>query len=288
MAFTTGTSGTVAGSRLGRNLRLTAGFSALFAGWAIHDATVAHAQSPTAAVDVVGIKLGMAAADAVAAIKADNPRLGIHSQTLVLEGFDQPMVTAIVGDQAGEAGKDKEELQLLVTTPPARPVVWGIQRTYYYTPQNSPSLDNALAGLRKKYGPENAYFNPDPRVMTKVMSWVYDLNGKPLGDAEAHTLFLACDAFLAAHFNPVALRNDLDGTNRPSECSSIILATATLQSGRLVTDESIVVSNLIFRVNNGALYRASIEATRAVALAAAKVRQEKHGEAVDQRGPPKL
>ncbi len=110
---------------------------------------VAQSQTPGASVDVVGIKLGMPMPAAVAAVRADNARLGMQNDTLQLEGFGQPFVTSVVADQAGEAGKDKEQIQLLITTPPHAQVVWGIRRLYTYSDQTRPSLDNTLAGLRR-------------------------------------------------------------------------------------------------------------------------------------------
>ena len=66
----------------------------------------ALAQAP--ALDVVGIRLGMTMSDAVAAIKADNPKLSVQTQTMALEGFDQPFATAVVANQPTESGKDGE------------------------------------------------------------------------------------------------------------------------------------------------------------------------------------
>jgi hypothetical protein len=248
----------------------------------------AFAQAPTAAVDVVGIKLGMPMAEAMAAIKADNPKLSVQTQTMVLEGFEQPFATAIVASQPTESGKDGEEITLLLTTPPSHQVVWGIQRTYHYGPQSMPSLDNTLAGLRRKYGAENAFLlDTDPRNLTKTIAWAYDTSGKPAGAAQGKPLYLACDAYLANHFSPIALNNDLHGMASPPQCNSIILAKAVVLGGQGPAGAP-VVGNLIFQVTNGAMYRASVDATRGVAMAAARAREEKQSEKIDQRGAPKL
>jgi hypothetical protein len=249
----------------------------------------AFAQTPTPAIDVVGIKLGMPMADGVAAIKANNPKLSLKTENLTLEGFDQPFATAIVANQPAESGKDGEEVTLLLTTPPNHQVVWGIQRTYHYGPQSMPSLDNTIAGLRKKYGAENAFpLITDPRIMTKTVAWAYDTGGKMLGSAEGKALYLACDAYLGNHFSPIALSNDLYGVGHPAQCDSIILATVTVLAAQSAADGTTVVGNLIFKVTNGAMYRASLDATRAVAVAAAQAREKKQAEKVDQRGAPKL
>jgi hypothetical protein len=248
----------------------------------------AFAQAPTSAVDVVGIKLGMPMADAVAAIKADNPKLSVQTQTMVLEGFEQPFATAIVASQPTESGKDAEEITLLLTTPPSHQVVWGIQRTYHYGPQSMPSLDNTLAGLRRKYGAENAALpDADSRSLTKTMAWAYDTSGNLVGAAQGKPLYLACDTYLANHFSPIALNNDLHGMASPPQCNSIILAKAVVLAAQGPAGAP-VVGNLIFQVTNGAMYRASLDATRAVAMAAAQAREKRQSEKIDQRGAPKL
>jgi hypothetical protein len=249
----------------------------------------ADAQSPSAAIDVVGIKLGMPLPEAVAVVKTYNPKLGLQTQTLELEGFDKPFVTAIVARQPTESGKDSEEITLLVTTPPSNQVVWGIQRIYHFGPQTMVSLDNTVAGLRKKYGAENAYpLNTDTRVMTKGVAWAFDTSGKLMDSAQAKALYLACDAYLSGHFNPVALNNDLQGTPSPPQCNSVILANASIQAAQSAALGTTVVGNLIFQVTNGAVYRAAINATRDVAIAAARAREKKESQKVDQRGAPKL
>lgn len=99
---------------------------------------------------------GRSRSTAIAAIKAENPSLGLQNQTMQLEGFAQPFVTLVAADQPGVAGKDKEAIQVLVVTPPNPQVVWGIRRAYTYSDQTRPLLDNSLAGLRKKYGPRSS------------------------------------------------------------------------------------------------------------------------------------
>jgi hypothetical protein len=248
----------------------------------------AFGQAPTAAIDVVGIKLGMPMADAVAAIKADNPKLSVQTQTMTLEGFDQPFVTAIVATQSIESGKDNEQVTLLLTTPPNHQVVWGIQRTYHYGPQSMPSLDNALAGLRRKYGAENAILmDTDSRQLTKTMAWAYDTGGKLMSPAEGKALYVACATYLENHFSPIALNNDLHGMASPPQCKSVILAKA-VALGAQGPAGAPVLGNLIVQVTNGAMYRASIDATRAVAMAAAQAREKKESKKIDQRGEPKL
>jgi hypothetical protein len=74
----------------------------------------------------------------------------------------------------------------------------------------------------------------------------------------------------------------------PAQCNSIILATASVQADRSPTDGAVVVNNLIFQFANGATFLPSIDATRAVSLAAVKARETKNSEKVNQRGAPKF
>jgi hypothetical protein len=270
------------------NLPRTSGFFAIPVGICFIAGSAAFAQAPTAAIDVVGIKLGMPIADAVAAIKADNPKLSIETQTMVLEGFDQPFATSIVARQSIESGKDSEEVTLLLTTPPNHQVVWGIQRNYHYAQQSMPTLDNTLVGLHRKYGVENAaLMNPDSRNLTKTIAWAYDTSGKLMETAQGKALWLACNAYLENHFSPIALNNDLHGMASPPGCNSLILARATLQGAPGPAGVP-VLGNLIFQVTNGAMYRASLDATRAVAISAAQAREKKQSQKIDERGAPKL
>ena len=246
------------------------------------------AQTAAPNLDVVGIKLGTSVKAAVAIMKANNPRLMVQEQTLQLEGFDQLVSTAIEGSVSGEAGKDTEHFQLGVTMPPSSQVVWGINRTYTYATKNMPSLDMTIAALRKKYGPENIPPDPDPRAGTKFMVWVFDAQGRPLAAGPAHTLYLTCSTPLANAFGSTTILNELHGVRMPAECDAVVLVTASLQSSANVIPGSVVVGNLIVQVANGPAYRASMEATRRVVMAAVKARENKQKQEVDKRGEPKV
>jgi hypothetical protein len=249
----------------------------------------APAQAQTANLDIVGIKLGMPVKDALAALKTDKPKLSLQEQTLQLEGFDQPLLTTVLGSESGAAGKDSESLDVEFTMPPSKQVVWGIQRIYSYADQNKPSLDNTIAGLRKKYGPENISPDPDPRNMTKFMAWVFDAHGKPLAPGLAKTVNMACTSALGNAFGGGSgLRNDLAGTRGPVQCDSIIQVTASVQASNGIIAGSTVVYNLIVQIADGPMYRASVDATRTVAINANTARETKQKSEVDKRGSPKL
>ena len=248
----------------------------------------AAAQSSAPNLDVVGIKLGMPVKTAVTAIKASNPRLTVQEDTFQLEGFDQVVLSSIVASVSGEAGKDTEQFSLGITMPPSPQVVWGVRRTYTYAPQNMPSTALTMGALRKKYGPESIPVDPDPRNLTKAMIWVFDPQGRPVAPARAHSLYMACDAPLSNAFQTTAISNELAGGRMPVECDSVVMISASVQSSSNVVPGSIVVGNLIVQVANGPAYRASIEATRRVVMAAVNGRQNKQKEEINKRGAPKI
>jgi hypothetical protein len=246
------------------------------------------AQSAAPNLDVVGVKLGMPVKTAVATMKANNPRLTLQEDTFQLEGFDQVVLSSIEASVSGEAGKDTEHFSLGITMPPGPQVVWGVRRIYTYAPQNMPSTALTMAALRKKYGQENIPVDPDLRNLTKAMIWVFDAQGKPVAPARAHSLYLACDAQLSNAFQTTAIRNELAGVRMPAECDSVVMISASVQSSSNVVPGSIVVGNLIVQVANGPAYRASIEATRKVVMAAVNGRQNKQKEEINKRGAPKI
>jgi hypothetical protein len=248
----------------------------------------ARAQSSAPSLDVVGIKLGMPVKTAVATMKANNPRLNVQEDTFQLEGFDQVVLSSIVAAVSGEAGKDTERFELGISMPPSPQVVWGIRRTYTYAPQNLPSMDLTVAALRKKYGQENIPADPDPRNLTKSMIWVVDSQGRLLGPGPAHSLYMTCYTPLSNAFSTTSIVNELHGVRMPAECDSVVMVSASVQASANAVPGSIVVGNLIVQVANGPAYRASIEATRKVVMAAATERENKQRQAIDKRGAPKI
>jgi hypothetical protein len=250
--------------------------------------TTARAQSSPPNLDVVGIKLGMPVKTAVATMKANNPRLNIKEDTFQLEGFDQVVLSSIVADELGEGGKDGERFELGFSMPPSPQVVWGVRRTYTYARQNFPSMDLTMAALRKKYGQENIPVDPDSRFMTKIMVWVLDAQGRLLGPGPAHSLYMTCYTPLSNAFSTTSIINELHGVRMPAECDSVAMVSASVQASANAVPGSIVVGNLTVQVANGPAYRASIEATRKVVMAAVNAREKKEKDEINKRGAPKI
>lgn len=254
-----------------------------------------HAEAGGPAFDVVGIKLGMTVADAMRALKADNPRMTLTPNTHELEGFSSPLMLSVVASEPvtpgpnATAARGGEALEILFTLPPGTEVVWGVQRKYHFATSERPSMEATVGALLKKYGPASIPPSADARDRTKNIMWVYDAQGKPLGPAGAR-LVVSCAA-LMSHFNgDTASMNEIEsGQMGPKECQSIIVINANIQGSPATQGSSeLVVNDLIVQMLDSARHVAAAEATRAVALNAAKARDRKATEEVQKRGAPKL
>jgi hypothetical protein len=243
-------------------------------------------------LDIAGIKIGMGIKDAMAALKADNPQLQIIVGTHELQGFDKPVHPNVTAQQSPGGGNDGENIELLFTMPPNHALVWGISRINNFAEKNRPSLENTIAALRSKYGPESIPPDPDPRNHNKTLVWVFDAQGKFLPNEHAMALYRTCAAKLQSHFGNSDLPsfNDIQAGTTPSNpCDFTAIITADVQAAAITPgSQQLVVFNLIVRMNDGRLYGKAIEKTRAVATGSAKAQENKAVDEINKRGAPKL
>lgn len=251
----------------------------------------ARAQQSSGGPDVVGIKSGMAVLDAMIALKADNPRLSLTPSTLKLEGFSSDLLPSVAATETPAPGpaatiaRAGERVTIGFTMPPNPESVWGVERVYDFATAERPALRVTLDALLKKYGPESGRINPNPN--TSHITWVYDAQGQPMGPREAQ-LDATCTLPLLEHIivNPA---NDIPGGPRwPAACNSVMVVRASVAATQDPASSQYVVTNLTVTLADGSRYRAAMEATRAVVLNAAKSREKKQSDEVNQRAAPKL
>lgn len=142
-------------------------------------------------LDLVGIKLGMPAKDAQAALQAHNVAVKITPLTLYqYEALPGVVLTPVLyaPNPGGPNASSGDDFNLLVTYAPNEPVVWGIVRSMGFgTNDTRPPVDATLAGLRQKYGPESTRQPGGDRLI-----WIYDAQGKQVMGPAALDIYNKC------------------------------------------------------------------------------------------------
>jgi type II secretory pathway pseudopilin PulG len=141
-------------------------------------------------LEVVGIKLGMPVKDAVEALKSHNG--GFKSGPITLREYEAlpgVVMTPVLyaPNPAGPNATSGDDFNLLITYPPNEAFVWGIVRNMGFgTNATRPTLENTLAGLRQKYGPEST------RQVNSRLIWIYDANGQQVMGQQAMDIYNQC------------------------------------------------------------------------------------------------
>ena len=161
-------------------------------------------------LDLVGIKLGMPVKEAVDALKAHNagfkPAPNILYEYEALPGV--VMTPELVApNPAGPTALAGDYFNLFVTYAPNEAFLWGIVRNLGFGRQdNRPTVENTLAGLRKKYGPESTRQPGGERLI-----WIYDAQGQQVMGAKADDIYSKCSQTWAVNSG-----GESGGGNRPN------------------------------------------------------------------------
>jgi len=141
-------------------------------------------------LDVVGVKLGMSTKDALAAVKAHNPALSLESKGKLeyeaLPGMVMMPVLANTQNANEPSDPSIEYLGLLLTYAPNEAFVYGVWRDVSFgRPENRPTIDYVVNGLRKKYGPESAKED-------SLLIWLFDGQRQQVLGARALDIWKKC------------------------------------------------------------------------------------------------
>jgi hypothetical protein len=237
-------------------------------------ANVGLAEGPN--LDIVGIKIGVSEPEAVAALKAHNPRLVVNETPHRLEGLPKAVMPAVTAQAMPSGDQEGETVNMVFTMAPGPEKLWGIQRITSYPAARRPSTAATLDALRKKYGPENVP-NNQSGLQTVNIAWVFGPDGKLLEPDKAKQAYYSGQGPLQGHFgqDDMSALNDLQmGISQDKATSySITLITASVQSTQGGDfNAPFVIYNMIVAINDGRIYVPALEATRAVLLDAAKAR----------------
>ncbi len=105
--------------------------------------------------DVIGIKLGMPAKDAMAILKAHG-QYQTSPETIKYDFLPAPLVYGVLAANAivlrGEGMPNSEKLYLLLTMPPNQPKIAKVSRFLMFSKDTAPTSESLVADLNKKYG----------------------------------------------------------------------------------------------------------------------------------------
>lgn len=161
-------------------------------------------------LDVVGIKLGMPAKEAVDALKAYNAGFKPTPNTLYeYEALPGVVMTPelVAPNPAGPTASDGDYFNLFITYAPNETFLWGIVRNLGFGREDSrPTVENTLTGLRKKYGPESTRQPGGERLI-----WIYNAQGQQVMGAKANDIYSKCSQTWAVNSG-----GESGGGNRPT------------------------------------------------------------------------
>ena len=160
-------------------------------------------------LDVVGIKLGMPAKEALNALKAHNAGFKPTANTLYeYEALPRVVMTPelVAPNPAGPTASAGDYFNLFMTYAPNEAFLWGIVRNIGFGREaDRPTVENTLAGLRQKYGPEST------RQVNSRLIWIYDAQGQQVMGAKADDIYSKCSQTWAVNSG-----GESGGGNRPN------------------------------------------------------------------------
>jgi hypothetical protein len=160
-------------------------------------------------LEVVGVKLGLPAKEAVEALKAYNAGYKATPITLYeYEALPGVVMTPVLRapNPAGPDATSGDDFTLLLTYQPNEAFLWGIVRNMGFgTNATRPPVDSTLAGLRQKYGREST------QQANSRLIWIYDAQGRQVTGQKATDLYNQCSQTWM-----VSLGGDAAGGNRPN------------------------------------------------------------------------
>lgn len=156
-----------------------------FAIGCMHSHAQSAPKSPNGMPDIVGLYPGMPVSDAYNLLKAHFPTRGgkvdVHQDTIHGLNGDKPLVTKLHIPTRAQQDTYDDQLDVAITLPPNKQVVWAVNRTISFAPGKAPSAAALTAGLRQKYGPE-MHVPYETRANPPTLKWIFDRQGNRVPD----------------------------------------------------------------------------------------------------------
>jgi hypothetical protein len=270
--------------------------------------------------DVLGIKLGMSAKEAAAALQGRGMQL--KPETIKYDVLPAPLTYGLyavnqilVRNSGVQPGAEK--VYLTLTMPPNEQVVTKINRFVLFTKETAPAQQALIADLVKKYGPVSFATPPTYLAAPGVQDlyWVDDAQGNRLNDQtnrEGNESELLNQCRGKATFSsaaqegavspgmgheiqaaPIAVKTGLEqgytalvGDYYGEQCASHNIIHARLYAaGSLGISAPGIVGALTVVIGNGPLHRSATEASHKYLMEAAKMREIKEKEGAQKNKP---
>lgn len=142
-------------------------------------------KSPNSLPDIVGLYPVMPVGDAYNLLKAYFPTRGggvdVYQETIRGLNGDKPLATKLHIPPKDQQDPYDDVIDVLITLPPNRQTVFGVNRTISFEPGKAPSAAALTAGLRQKYGPE-MHVPYETRANPPTLKWIFDRQGKRVSD----------------------------------------------------------------------------------------------------------
>ena len=131
---------------------------------------------PRALPDIAGLRPGIPLEDAYRLLKAYNPKATTKlGQVQIPETGTKPIPARVLFKSPAVPGmKVPDIIQLELTLPPEKPVVWGILRRLSFGAGKERNRTSLLAELRQQYGQEGQGFT----VPIVNIQWLFDEPGR--------------------------------------------------------------------------------------------------------------
>ena len=248
-------------------------------------------------LDIVGIKLGMPAKQALEAMKADNPAFKIESQKVEFywdcatkrgcnsTGEKKQWISSIIGEVAQTEAKGSETLEAQLTLPPNSPVVDYLSRTVVFPKNATPTIDNVLAGLRKKYGPPTS----TQPIGISQLKWLFDSQGHLIDASRAMKLSVgSCEPGTAIPvFNAPGAGYRGKTPVSDGSCVAAGVAVVTAQVSSTTTGGNLAGSVTV-RMANVPLLFSAVNTTNAALDQVLKENEDKKLQQAEKVGGPKF
>jgi hypothetical protein len=139
--------------------------------------------------DVLGIKLGMPAKEAMAIVKAHG-QFQVTPETIKYDFLPAPMTygvmaaNGVVVRSGGHALSESEKIYLVLTMPPNQQAVSKISRYLMFSKDTAPTADSLVADLTRKYGKPSYDSHPADLYYAgyRELFWVDDAQGHRLAN----------------------------------------------------------------------------------------------------------